>query len=111
MDTVFAVLQAEGLEPPFFRNTGESFIAGVYGRPMQGYVPDSVLPMINEYQRKILTFIRKQGEVTPVEIRALFPDRARRSVTRDTGALVDAGLVEMIGSAKAIRYRLRLQAE
>ena len=111
MDTVFAVLQAEGLEPPFFRNTGESFIAGVYGRPMQGYMADSVLPMINEYQRKILTFIRKQGEVTPVEIRALFPDRARRSVTRDTGALVDAGLVEMIGSAKAIRYRLRIQAE
>lgn len=90
---------------------------GRMGAPTPDTLPVGILPQdrgdlawrVTAHQ--LLTFIRKHGEVTPVENRALFPDRARRSVTRDTGALVDAGLVEMIGSAKAIRYRLRIQGE
>jgi predicted HTH transcriptional regulator len=109
LDTVFAVLKAEDMEPPYFRNTGESFIAGVYGRPMQIFGSDSALPSLNEYQRRILAFIRQKGEVTPGELKGLLPDRAARSLGRDTKGLVDAELIEATGGSKAIRYRVRRQ--
>jgi ATP-dependent DNA helicase RecG len=107
MDTVFAVLNEEGLEPPYFRNTGESFIAGVYGRAEHFFASDTSAPQLNDYQRKIMIFLRQRGEVTPQEIRTLFPERAKRSVARDLSGLVDAKLIETVGSAKATRYRLR----
>ncbi len=109
LDTVFAVLKTEDMEPPYFRNTGESFVAGVYGRPLQIFASDSTLPVLNEYQRKILGFIRQKGEVAPGDLKDLLPARAPRSLGRDTKGLVDADLIEATGGSKAIRYRLRRQ--
>lgn len=107
LDTVFAVLKAEGLEAPYFRDTGESFVAGVYGRSPQLFTADSSVAPLNEYQRKILALLRQKGELTPVELRDLFPERARRSLTRDMATLLDTQLIEATGVARAIRYRLR----
>ena len=107
LDTVFAVLKAEGLEAPYFRDTGESFVAGVYGRPPQVFTSDSSVPVLNEYQRKILTLLRQKGELTPGDLRTQFPERARRSLTRDMATLLESQMIEATGVARAIRYRLR----
>jgi ATP-dependent DNA helicase RecG len=107
LDTVVAVLKAEDHDPPVFQDTGESFIVGVYGRPLDMFVIDGVYATLSENQRKILTFIRRKEEVTPQDIRALMSNRALRSVQRDTAALVEADLIEAIGGARSVRYRLR----
>ncbi|MBA3947688.1 MAG: hypothetical protein H0X37_24425 [Herpetosiphonaceae bacterium] len=107
LDTVVAVLKKEDHDPPVFRDTGESFIVGVYGRPLDMFVIDGVYATLSESQRKILGFIRRKGEVTPQDIRVFMGNRALRSVQRDTAALVEAELVEPTGGARAVRYRLR----
>lgn len=104
LDTVVTVLRNEGMQLPIFRDTGASFIATVYGRPEQrSSGPQQI--MLTPAQRQILSFVRSQGEATPMQIRQLLAKRSPRSIQRDIRGLVDAGLLDAIGEGRATVYR------
>jgi ATP-dependent DNA helicase RecG len=108
LDTVFAVMEEEGLPTPTLRDTGSSFIVTAFGRMEDAFAQD-VYAQLSEIQQKIVDFIRTRGSASPQEIRDLLPDRSRRSVQRDTSDLVDAQLIEASGEGRALRYRIPLQ--
>lgn len=104
LDTVVTVLKRENMRPPVFRDTGASFIVTVYGRPEQR-TNDTQQTALTPTQRQILSFIQSQGETTPAQLRRLLADRSPRSIQRDVGKLVEAGLVGSIGEGRATIYR------
>lgn len=104
LDTVVTVLKNEGMRLPVFRDTGASFIVTVYGRPEQR-TSDAQQTALTPTQRQILSFIQSQGETTPAQLRRLLADRSPRSIQRDVGKLVEAGLVGSIGEGRATIYR------
>jgi predicted HTH transcriptional regulator len=106
LNTTVAVLRQEAMEPPRFQDTGASFIVTVYGRPLDLFYGGGVYADLNESQRKILAVLRNRGDLTPREITAAFPDRARRSIQRDLAGLVDNGLIAPAGEGRALRYRV-----
>jgi predicted HTH transcriptional regulator len=108
LDTVVAVLKAEGQEPPEFVDTGESFVVRIFGRQLEVAVNTNELALIlNSNQRRIFEEIRIRGVASPQDIRDALPARGPRSIQRDIERLIDLQLVEALGSARAIRYRLR----
>ncbi len=111
LDTVVAVLQREGLASPTFRDTGASFIVTVHGRSQDTFTTEDSYGYLSEAQRRLLAFIRTRGEVPPRDIRERFTDRTERSIQRDLKVLIAAEIVEAVGEARAIRYRLRHEAE
>ena len=107
LDTVVRVLAEEEMAPPHFQDTGVSFIVTVYGRPLDAMQPQGdIYASLSDTQRMILTLIRAKGEVPPRDIRALFTDRAERSIQRDLKALQDANLIVAIGGSRSLRYRI-----
>ncbi|NJK81694.1 MAG: hypothetical protein HC914_18165 [Chloroflexaceae bacterium] len=107
LDTVVAVLRREDMAAPRFYDTGASFIVTVYGRSPEAFSSGEEMQSLNDAQRRILTFLRSRGEAPPREIRALFPDRAERSIQRDLKGMVDDGLLETVGGSRSLRYRIR----
>ncbi len=106
LDTVVAVSKQEGLPPPSFRDTGASFVVTAHGRPLDVFAGDGIYAQLTDSQRKIVSLLRSRGEVPPRDIRELLNDRTERSIQRDLKSLIDARLVESVGGARAIRYRL-----
>jgi ATP-dependent DNA helicase RecG len=106
LDTVVAVSKQEGLSPPTFRDTGASFIVTAHGRPLDVFASDGIYAQLSDSQRKIIGLLRSRGEVPPRDIRELLQDRTERSIQRDIKSLINAKLVESVGGARAIRYRL-----
>jgi ATP-dependent DNA helicase RecG len=106
LDTVVEVLEQEGRPPPQFHDTGASFIVTVYGQPLDIFSGEGVYARFNESQRRILSVLRVQGEVTPRELTTLLEDRPRRSIQRDLRGLVEAEMIYAIGEGRALRYRL-----
>ena len=106
LDTVVSVLKEETMEAPMFVDTGESFIVTVFGRSSDELL-GSAGGGLNENQRRILAFIQRKVEATPKELRDLCGDRARRSLNRDIAGLINADLIEAVGSTRAQRYRIR----
>ncbi len=106
LDTVVRVLDNEGLPPPRFHDTGNSFIVSVYGRQLDISSGEGIFANLSESQRKILSHLRVREEATPREIRELLADRAERSIQRDLKGLVDAGLIEAVGETRSLHYRL-----
>jgi len=108
LDTVVRVLAEEELTPPHFQDTGVSFIVTVYGRPVETIQrQNDTYGLLTDAQRMILTLIRGKGEAPPRDIRALFADRAERSIQRDIKVLLDANLIVAIGGSRSMRYRIR----
>ncbi|NTW97431.1 MAG: hypothetical protein HGB28_02665 [Oscillochloris sp.] len=106
LNTTVAVLKKEGMQPPRFHDTGASFIVTVYGQPIDIVYGGGIYADINESQRKILALLRSRGALTPREIAGAFPDRARRSIQRDLGGLVETGMATTIGEGRALRYHM-----
>ena len=109
LDTVVAVLEEEEMEPPIFRDTGESFLVTVFGRAGQAAADDEQLyGKLTETQRRIVTFLRRKEYAGPQDIQGfLGTARSKRSIQRDLSVLVDAQIIEAVGGSRAIRYRLR----
>ena len=109
LDTVVAVLEEEEMEPPIFRDTGESFLVTVFGRAGQAPVDDKqIYARLTETQRRIVMFLRRKEYAGPQDIQGfLGTSRSKRSIQRDLSALVDAQVIEAVGGSRAIRYRLR----
>ncbi len=109
LDTVVAVLQAEGLSDgsanPVFEDLGDTFIVTVHGRSHEEFYQDGVFADLSKHQRKIFEFIQQRGEASTPEITKRF-DRSESAVLRDLRALMTAGLIEAIGDARLRRYRL-----
>lgn len=106
LNTTVAVLRQETMEAPHFHDTGASFIVTVYGQPLNLFYGGGIYAALNESQRKILAVIRNRRGMTPRELKAAFPDRARRSLQRDLNGLVEAGLVAPTGGGRALKYHV-----
>jgi ATP-dependent DNA helicase RecG len=104
LNTTVAVLRQEAMEAPHFHDTGASFIVTVYGRPLDLFYGGGVYADLNESQRKILAVVRNRRGMSPRELKAAFPERARRSLQRDLGGLVEAGLIAPAGEGRALKY-------
>lgn len=106
LDTVVATLRREGLQPPRFEDVGTFFIVAVAGRPAEALYSGEYA-QLTERQRKILAFIRMQGETTPRDIAALFGQQVTiRSLQRDLKELLAADMIVDEGKGRAVRYRL-----
>ena len=106
LNTVVKVLEREGMLRPSFLDTGASFIVTVFGRPLDLFYGGPTYAQLNDSQRKILSLLRARSGLSPRDIAAQFPERARRSMQRDLSGLVEAGLVIPIGEGRALRYDL-----
>lgn len=107
LDTVVAELRREGLNPPHFNDTGQSFIVTVQGRPLEMFSSDGTYVQLNDRQRRILLSIRAQGTATPREIAALFANTATsRTIQRDIKDLTEAALIVAEGKGRSVRYHL-----
>ncbi len=107
LDTVVAELRREGMSPPHFEDTGQSFIVTVQGRPLELFSSDGIYGQLNERQRRILSAIRNRGSATPRDIAALFDNSTTpRTIQRDLKELTDSALVIAEGKGRAVRYRL-----
>jgi ATP-dependent DNA helicase RecG len=110
IDTVVTVLNREGMAPPQFEDTGTFFRATVYGRAIDRFAEIAVSGQFTERQRRILSLFQVQHDVALNDIQTLFgQDVTARSIQRDIKALIDAGQIEPVGSARGrgVRYRLR----
>lgn len=107
LNTVFAVMETDGLPAPTFLDTGSSFIVTAFGRMEDSFAQD-IYAQLSEVQQTIVDFVRARGSASPQEIRDLLPNRSRRSVQRDTSDLVEAQLIEASGEGRALRYRVPL---
>jgi predicted HTH transcriptional regulator len=107
LDTVVAELRREAMQPPYFEDTGASFIVTVYGRPLELFSREGVYASLNDRQRKILQSIRSRGMLSPREMLLLFPDgTTQRTLQRDLQHLLTASLIVAEGKGRAVRYRL-----
>jgi predicted HTH transcriptional regulator len=107
LDTVVAELRREAMQPPYFEDTGASFIVTVYGRPLELFSREGVYASLNDRQRKILQSIRSRGVLSPREMLSLFPDgTTQRTLQRDLQHLLTASLIVAEGKGRAVRYRL-----
>lgn len=104
LDTVVAVLKQEEMLPPRFEDTGASFIVAVYGRDMT-MLDGQSLGGLSDSQRMMLTYVRAQGEVSPRQLREMFPDRSERSIQRDIRTLIEEGYAEQVGGTRSLVYR------
>jgi len=104
LDTVVAVLKKEEMLSPHFHDTGASFIVSVYGRDMT-LIDGQPMGSLSDTQRLLLSFIRGQGEVTPRQLREIFPERSERSLQRDIRVLLDDGLLDQLGGSRNLVYR------
>lgn len=106
LDTVVTVLKREALTPPVFRDTGASFMVTVAGRPWELFTTENNT-QLNEWQRRIIAFIRSEGAIALSDLQQRFgEDRSRRSIQRDLQMLVDARLITARGEGRALRYLL-----
>ncbi|GAC1548764.1 MAG: hypothetical protein NVS2B7_24740 [Herpetosiphon sp.] len=79
LDTVVTVLQAEGLSPPTFQDTGSTFIVTAFGRGPDAFASD-LYAQLSDPQRKIVDLLRSRGQASPQEIRDILHERSRRSI-------------------------------
>lgn len=61
---------------------------------------------LNDRQRIALGYALEHGVITLQDYQALIPDGARRTLQRDLGGLVDAGLLVSEGATSSLVYRL-----
>jgi ATP-dependent DNA helicase RecG len=106
LNTVVHVLEREGMAKPLFVDTGASFVVTVFGRPLDLFYGGAAYQDLNESQHKILSLLRVRPSLTPRDIAAQFPERAKRSIQRDLSGLVEASLIRAIGEGRALRYDL-----
>lgn len=106
LNTVVHVLEREGMTRPVFVDTGASFVVTVFGRPLDLFYGGAVYHGLNESQHRILSLLRARPGLTPRDIAAQFPERARRSIQRDLSGLVEADLIAGAGEGRALRYDL-----
>jgi predicted HTH transcriptional regulator len=106
LNTVVHVLEREGMAKPIFVDTGASFVVTVFGRPLDLFYGGAAYQDLNDSQHKILSLLRARPGLTPRDIAAQFPDRAKRSIQRDLSGLVEAGLIAPTGEGRALRYDL-----
>jgi predicted HTH transcriptional regulator len=111
LNTVVHVLEREGMAKPIFVDTGASFVVTVFGRPLDLFYGGAAYQDLNESQHKILSLLRARPSLTPRDIAAQFPDRAKRSIQRDLSRLVEAGLIAAVGEGRALRYDLASSPE
>jgi ATP-dependent DNA helicase RecG len=106
LNTVVHVLEREGMAKPIFRDTGASFVVTVFGRPLDLFSGGEAYQDLNDSQHKILSLLRTRPGLSPRDIAAQFPERAKRSIQRDLSGLVEAGLIAAAGEGRALRYDL-----
>lgn len=112
IDTVITVLARQSMEPPRFEDTGTFFQVAVFGKPPEQFYENELYTRLNERQRRILSFIRAQREVTPAVIAGLFDGTvALRSLQRDIKVLADANLITITGNGRGRNVRYRIQGE
>lgn len=108
LDTVFAVLAREQMEPPHFNDINNAFfVVRVMGRPLETFHASDVYSQLSDRQRRILATIRARGEASSNDIVASLGGQVtQRSIQRDIKALLSVGLIRSTGSSHATRYRL-----
>jgi ATP-dependent DNA helicase RecG len=106
LNTVVHVLDREGMAKPIFVDSGASFVVTVFGRPLDLFYGGAIYQNLNESQYKILSLLHARPGLTPRDIAAQFPDRAKRSIQRDLSGLVESRLIEAVGEGRALRYDL-----
>ncbi|NNJ12969.1 hypothetical protein EKD04_021830 [Chloroflexales bacterium ZM16-3] len=106
LNTVVHVLGREGMAKPIFVDSGASFVVTVFGRPLDLFYGGAIYQNLNESQYKILSLLHARSGLTPRDIAAQFPDRAKRSIQRDLSGLVESRLIEAVGEGRALRYDL-----
>lgn len=110
IDTVVTVLAREAMEPPRFEDSESFFRVMVFGKPLERFSDHEIYARLNERQRRILSFIRSQREVSPGDVVALFDNTVTpRSVQRDIKVLADTNLIVITGGGRGrgVRYRIR----
>jgi predicted HTH transcriptional regulator len=115
LDTVIAVLQREGMRFPIFDDLGAFFQVTIFGNdpwsrpePLSGERaarPAQAL-VLTEGQSRVLALLRQQGQLSSTAIQEQLSDRAERTIQHDLKVLVDAGLVTVVGKARAARYEV-----
>jgi predicted HTH transcriptional regulator len=110
IDTVVTVLSREGMAPPRFDDTGSFFHVTVFGKPPERFYDNEIYGQLNERQRRILSFIRTQRDVSPGDVVGLFDNTVTtRSVQRDIKVLADANLITVSGTGRGRGVRYRIQ--
>jgi Fic family protein len=62
--------------------------------------------LLNERQRRLLTFIRERQLVRSAELAADFPAISSRTLNRDLAILENENMIEKIGRGKAVAYQI-----
>jgi Fic family protein len=62
--------------------------------------------LLNERQRRLLTFIRERQLVRSAELAADFPATSSRTLNRDLAILENENMIEKIGRGKAVAYQI-----
>jgi ATP-dependent DNA helicase RecG len=104
LDTVFNVLQSQGLPLPSMRDTGNTFVVGIEGHRPMGVPPDR-LTTLTEPQLQIVGLLQHRSRSAPEIYEALAP-RSERSIQYDLKVLIERGIVERLGKARATSYTL-----
>lgn len=106
LDTVVRTLHESKMLPPYFKDTGASFIVTVYARSRESmYGSGGPFTDLTDSQRMMLQYITSLGEVWPRDIRSQFADRSERSIQRDLRILLEKALIRAVGGSRTLRYK------
>ncbi|MDW8213226.1 MAG: ATP-binding protein [Roseiflexaceae bacterium] len=113
IDTVVAVLQHEGMDPPHFEDGGSYFRVTVFGKAPEQCHGRTPAERLSDRQRRIFAFMRLRGDVSVDDVIGWLNEKVTvRSIQRDLKALIKAQLVTVVGSGRGrgVRYRARSAA-
>jgi predicted HTH transcriptional regulator len=104
LDTVFNLLSSQGLPPPNMREAGNTFVVAIAGHALTGIGAER-LNGLTDPQLQIIGLLRERSRSAP-EIYQALASRSERSIQYDLRILIDQGLIERLGKARAITYVL-----
>ena len=104
LDTVYNLLNAQGLPLPSMRESGNTFVVAIEGHTSIGIASER-LSGLTDPQLQIVALLRQRSRSAPEIYEALAP-RSERSIQYDLKVLINLNLVERLGKGRAISYAL-----